>query len=630
MKNNIYGFIGVFFILLLVIFSIANYKILFNEHGEFLNKEPAQTNILKPYDFYKDHPIFFKNNVFYADLRGINKYSWKIDRDVEGELKFEISAREISKNLKDSFNKIPEKFSIKVNLIRGDEKNIILQKIITKGSFKEGDFSIYSKKNFNVKNSFKKGDLLVFKFTFPDDYENKNLLYGINIPKLVYDQEKVEREKIVNLLIISIDTLRSDYVGVYRKLRGENIDFNYSPNIDEISEQAVVFKNAYTPESATWPALASMMTSKYPSEHGILNNGMQLKFYLDTIGSYMSNLGYSTSALMGNAYGMQLPGFENKFGFFNKDFELIDFAVPKLEKNKKSPFFHWYHFMGVHSNYTPPERIMSAMKVKEEYRTYEPKKIMRGEEKVNDRDINYIRKLYAGELYHLDSELKRIFDKLKSNGVWESTMIVITSDHGEDLYQHNSHFFHYPSLYNTSLKIPLIIKFPYQKKQIVIDTPVSLIDLFPTITEYFSSIESNRNNRIDFSGNSLIPLIKNDNSSEERIIYSGAEEFKIISMVNKKWKFIYNPQNINPLNQVGLPYYYEETELYNIMNDFYEKENVYQENKGIVINDFIKRIREFQKKYNKLKKIKSGFKIKSSEDEQKKIKDRLRTLGYID
>lgn len=609
-------------------FLFFNKDIFSTKGTSFLNRKKIIQIVKTPRDIFKTHPIFFTENKNVIDFtENNNQFIWDLDENINGSLKFKLV---ILKNKNNSKTVLPKFCQFYLFLKNGKHKKFLIQKKFTFNQFKERRKYFILVKRFKILHNFKKGNSLVFKIEFPKSSNSKGVLFGVTIPK-IQKLSLINNQNVYhpNLIIISIDTLRSDYLGLYKKLENEVFDFSFSPNLDEFSNKAVVFKNTYTPLSATWPALVSLFTSKYPCEHGVMYNRNQLQFYFDSIATHMLNLGYITLSLHGNAYGIKFPGIEEKYNFFNNDIDLIKYAVKILQRDCDFPFFHWYHLMGVHAAYVPPKWVMSIIEKDKPYRLYKLGNIMRGKVEVKPAEIEYIRKLYAGELYNLDFELNKIFNFLKINNLWEKTMVIVTSDHGEDLYQHNKNFFHYPSLYNSSLKIPLMIKFPFQDHQIIVEEQVSLLDLFPTIVDYFRDNKKKDTDRIDFSGISLLTLLNGEKDQfQKRIIFAGAKRFEIISALYKGWKLIYNPKGLIINNHVGLPYPYKKIELYKSNEDFFEENNVYKQNFKLV-KELIKQINNFKVQYNNLKSNKTKYHIKTSKEFSRKALENLKTLGYI-
>ena len=627
-------------ILIFLIIIIINCK---QKNNDILLTIPntVKNNIIKPYDVFQDSNTFYRNNSYYISLNKNNSFKWKMKNDISNaKLTFTI----IWSSSKSKTDTIPashlslSSLSYSINKISNSKKTIIKPKQFNQISLKNTKRHFIFKKTINTNVTLKKGETLEIDINYVQQ-NHKKIKYGISIPKITLDRVEKSLSPPPNVIIISIDTLRADYINIYKKAIGIKSDFNYSPNIEEVAKNAAVFFNAYTTESATWPALASLMLSLYPNEHGCMYNGDYLKYKYFSIASFLLNKGYQTLALQSNAIGFNIVGFEEKYGFIdgrnkksikfkNCDQKLVKFAKKKILQHKNEPFFHWYHFMGTHAGYNPPKKIMDIIAKDEPYRKYNTDKIMKNRENVTKSDLEYIQKLYAGELFHLDMELKKIFSALKENGLWDNTLLIITSDHGEDLYQHNQFFYHYPSLYNTSLHIPLIIKFPFQKKQVLNKDLTSIIDVFPTIYDYFNSDDNTNRHKRSFSGISLLDGLKgNSNKLDSRIIFAGIKDFKIVSALYKNWKIIYNPSNIIVKASHQIPYPIKRIELFDFEKDYLERD--IQINKQIQ-TFLIKKINRFWKTSKQVKpeNIKKSGRI--SKRELKRTLKRLKALGYID
>jgi arylsulfatase A-like enzyme len=600
-----------------------------------LQQELLDIPVWKPKKVFADNSFFFIGNRFVIDMKNSHGvFQWKVPENCVGDLSFRmhILLPEETKGQNDDKNLILPEAQIIVKRKNAAQEKILLTHKMTDLNFRN---RLAIGKGFQKNITVNRGDTLEFQIMPSlDQLDNREISYGITIPRLE-NPSLLAEQTYKNLIIISIDTLRPDYVGIYQKLAGKEVDFSFSPNLDAFADQSVIFLNAYTPETATWPALASLHISRYPFEHGVLYNGEFLPSNFDSIATHMLDLGYQTLSLHGNAYRLNIAGIEEKYNFFNDDFGLIDSAIKRLKQHKGKPFFHWYHFMGVHAAYSPPlwvHHILSEqenMTDEELTKRYDLFKIMQGEEELSDDLLQHIKSSYAGELYHLDFELKRIFDYLKHHGIWDESFIIILSDHGEDLYEHNKYFFHYPSLYNTSTRVPLMIKFPRQKKQIVIPEQVSLLDIFPTVAEYYATTE-NSAEPYDLSGLSLLELLNgNKKPFQDRVLFSGIEKFEILAATHKNWKLIYNPNNITPTTQAQTLYPLEEVEFYDLSVDPDERDNIagkhYTIAKGLI--DDIIAFRKEQVLQNKAANKEGQIQI--DEEQKKEVLEALRALGYI-
>ncbi|MCK4888600.1 MAG: sulfatase, partial [Candidatus Aminicenantes bacterium] len=401
---------------------------------------------------------------------------------------------------------------------------------------------------------------------------------------------------------------------------------SFSPNLDRIADENLVFTNAYTPIASTWPALSSIARSRMPFEHGVQNNGDQLENEELSLGHHLFNKWYSVS-YRANAFQLDIGGFDVVKSFFRKDRKLKNSAKNFLVENYKKKFFLWLHFLGVHSGYRPSKEILARIEP-EEYtgnvlKAVGPvlKKITAGEKKVTEYDIEHIRNCYAGELLQLDEWLQEIFDVMKEKKIWDNTLIIISSDHGEDLYQHNNHFFHHPSIYNTSLHVPLIIKFPDSEYKGIIDQNVSIMDFMPTLLDYFEIETEYRMN-----GESLMPLIRGEVKGKNRYLFAESENNRILSIIGDNWKFIYNPDKVLAKTQYGNPYPIGVEEFYDLKNDRLETDDLTNGELPNIYKKF---------KFNLLNYIKS-FQLDKKRKDRKKIselseavKNELKSLGYL-
>jgi arylsulfatase A-like enzyme len=447
---------------------------------------------------------------------------------------------------------------------------------------------------------------------------------GITVPRIVIAQ-KVSRP--ANLLIVSIDTLRSDMLGVYQTLAGKPPKKSASPELDRFAKEAVVFLNARTTHSATWPALTSLNLSQYPHTHGVSFNGQYLKGIDDSIALAMLKLGYNTLSFHKNAYALNIPGFEKKWNFL-QDKHLVNFACSKISEMANEPFFFWCHLWGVHASYKPPLWAMEALKGKKlgpDFKLqYNTSKMMRGQIPYGPADVEAVRDLYAGALYYTDSLIKKLFAYIKASGLWDDTMIIVTADHGEELHDHNRFFYHYPSLYDSAIHVPLLVKFPHQHRQQLVEENVSLLDIFPTVYHYF--IAPPPPNR--FSGLSLLDLLTGiDKPFRERILFAETEGSKIAAAFSGRFKLSFNPLNLVPLGEGGRPFPIAKVEFFDLKTDPGERNNLAVASDA-VRNRLLRATERFLREGTQVRKGKRG-KFEVSNKMKKQAEDKLRSLGYI-
>lgn len=287
-----------------------------------------------------------------------------------------------------------------------------------------------------------------------------------------------------NVVLVTIDTLRADYVAAYGSSKAE------TPVLDSLARDGVLFENAYCQVPMTPPSHASILTGTYPTTHGLRDfTSGRMEPGLPTLATILRQRGYSTAAfvsafVLDRSWGLD-AGFDLYWDDFGEaDFEgvnpgnvqrradqTIDRALEWLP-TAKPPFFVWIHLFDPHHDYDPPEPF------KTRYR--------------NDP--------YAGEVAYADQQLGRFLDALRKRGIYSSSLIVAASDHGEGLgaHQEQEHGFF---LYEETLRIPLIMKLPsgYSDIQKRIGGVVQSVDILPTALQILR-IPTGASDRIEGSG----------------------------------------------------------------------------------------------------------------------------------
>ena len=434
------------------------------------------------------------------------------------------------------------------------------------------------------------------------------------------DEEKKAKDP--NIILISIDTLRADYLDAYREILKRNQEFPpLSPNINKLGAQSTLYLNVQTTISATWPALSSLFTSLYPFQHGVVENGMRFPRESDNLAKRLFDRGYYTLSFNSNAFRLDLGGFHRVVNAFHSDKDLKEKAlrtIPGLKQ--KAPFFMWMHFIGVHASYTPDEHFLRQIEPQPLGQNLNPRlqllsSITKGEVPVSEDDIRHIRNCYAGELLQLDSWLGEIFALLKENGLWEDSLIILTSDHGEDLYQHHNYFFHHPSPYQTSLHIPLLVKEPGQRKGAVSSRFSSIVDIAPTILDLLNDDIPDR-----YEGLSL----KRDTSGE-RILFAESSGSEVLTIRNSEFSLISNLNGVAVTTPCGHPYPIEKYELYNLKQDPYERRNLAS------IEGEVQRRMQYEL-FRLLKSLRFSERSKMKLDASKlspEVLQELKSLGYL-
>ncbi|MFN0151282.1 MAG: sulfatase [bacterium] len=305
-----------------------------------------------------------------------------------------------------------------------------------------------------------------------------------------------------NVVIITIDTLRADHMSAYGYPRLT------SPVLDALARRGVLFENALTPTPRTTQAIASMMTSLYPQTHGIRTLWGTLPRTRVTLAERFRDAGYLTAGFWTTTFLDEKRGLAQGFDAYENTSvesdraELVtDRAILWLaekvgprpdrgRKDKRRPFFLWLHYRDPHMPYNPPpeERVFVDRLYNGEFRDavrfYPSKELMVYNHLglIDSSDVVQAAALYDGEIRYADRQIGRLFKDLDDRALTENTIIAVTADHGEGLSEHGYYFDHGDLLYDSSVKIPLILAGP-EIPAARVAQQASLIDVAPTIAQ---------------------------------------------------------------------------------------------------------------------------------------------------
>jgi N-sulfoglucosamine sulfohydrolase len=280
-------------------------------------------------------------------------------------------------------------------------------------------------------------------------------------------------------------------------------------NIDSFSKEAILFSNAYSATSSCSPSRASMLTGLYPHEHGQVGL-VEYDFSISTkenIITTLANNGYYTG-LIGKLHIDPSPLFHFDYvGVHYLDtrkISSINFAMDSfLDLKDGKPFFLMLNFFDPHRSFIDQvEGVPSTVLTSEDVSGFDFQGRMESAELLQDIAG------YYNEVARIDILFKKVIDILKDKGLYENTIIIFTSDHGPPFNRGKL------SLYEAGIKVPLIIKIP-NTTAATIKTPVSLVDLVPTIADLVDV-------KLDFytTGNSIVPLLEEGKYSKDRELFS--------------------------------------------------------------------------------------------------------------
>jgi len=331
-----------------------------------------------------------------------------------------------------------------------------------------------------------------------------------------------------NVLVITLDTVRADRLGIYGAKRA-----GITPRLDAFAAQCVVFDDAFANSSFTPPTHASIFTSLYPAEHGLMWWNRKLAD-VPTGAESFRVAGYRTLAFtpLRTLFALGLDrGFEQAIDVpYSIEGEQLILAnadainaeaVPALTARDNRPFFAWVHYYDAHRPYGRQGPEWSGRFAADDDPTvgddegwYQLTPEKRAEIGITSAQTQLIKDHYDGGLAYLDDRVGKMLDALDEAGVLENTIVVLIADHGEVLDEHDEQWFaHDPYLVDENLRIPFLMRLPGgEHGGTRISGLVSQVDLLPTLYE-LAGVKALPPGQL--SGSSLLPLIEGGRSETQ-------------------------------------------------------------------------------------------------------------------
>jgi arylsulfatase A-like enzyme/Flp pilus assembly protein TadD len=348
-----------------------------------------------------------------------------------------------------------------------------------------------------------------------------------------------------NLLLVTIDTVRADHIGVYGYHSAE------TPTLDRLAASGVRLADVSSPVPLTAPAHASILTGLLPPRHGVRNNGAEgLAPTTRTLATRLAAAGYRTGSFVGAFVLDHRFGFANGFARFDDEIPfdpnagleaerpgrvVVDRALAWLDEPSEKPFFAWVHLYDAHAPYKPPEP----------YRTR-----FRGA-------------LYDGEIAEVDHQVGRLLEWLERSGHAATTVVAVAGDHGEALGEHGE-LTHGLLLYQGCLHVPVILSAPgLLPSGSVVTRPVSLVDLAPTLGGVLA-VPFEDATRLHLDGRDLSPSLLAGNEPEAEDVYAESHYAEVFG-----WSPLAALRR-GPLKYIAAP----EPELYDLARDPSETNNL--------------------------------------------------------
>jgi len=356
----------------------------------------------------------------------------------------------------------------------------------------------------------------------------------------------------VNVVIVMVDTLRADHMSAYGYER------QTTPFINRFASQGFVFEHARSQSSCTFPSVNSLLTSRNPAiftRQEVDHLGIPDEY--PSIAEILKEHGYRTIAVSASPIVRATPSDFNPIGGFDRGFDTfvedtlwrpggqVNRAIIRELDAVEEPFFLYAHYMEPHGPYRPPERYKKHFAGEYEGHHF----IKRGNPvpignmmygngphyDITDRDIQHLVDLYDDEIRYFDGVFRRLIKNLEDRDLLDRTLIIISSDHGEEFLEHGQ-IKHCRGVWDTVTRVPLIFRFPGVDGGHRFGNAVQNLDIVPTILDYLE-IDSEG---LDFEGTSLLPLLE---GKEPEQIFAFADQLELRSADDGRFHLIFNVED---------------------------------------------------------------------------------------
>jgi len=397
------------------------------------------------------------------------------------------------------------------------------------------------------------------------------------------------RRKLPNILFFGIDSLLADHMSCYGYGR------QTSPHLDRVATQGTLFERYYSPHIPTTSGYANMLTGMdvFSTQVVALRHKGPMRAEIKTLPEILREAGYTTTCVgfRGNAAAR---GFDTYIDFDSgwktfgqgrmpKAENLNQVTLPEIDRlaKQKQPWLLFLRHLDPHSPYLPPapfERMFyggnecdpknKSMDALKEFKPFRDYLLSWMPEGISDKE--YVIAQYDGEIAYMDAAIRTLFARLEAKGILDETLVVITSDHGETLYDHDCYFDHH-GLYDVTLHVPLILRYPGAVPAGKRVAGYSQhYDLVPTLLD-LAGIESG----IQFDGTSLLPMVHGEVASHRSEFYiTECTWMRKHGWRTPQWKLI---RALEPDIHFKPP-----VELYNLVEDPTEYNNLAEQEPDVV------------------------------------------------
>ena len=456
-----------------------------------------------------------------------------------------------------------------------------------------------------------------------------------------------------NVILLTVDTLRADFLGCYGHSR------DLTPNIDRLAANGIYFKQAITGGSWTQAAFPVLLTSSYASMYGgclsPLASERPSPIEALAANGYATG-GFTTSPLLGHTYKydrgfhhfvdmiptetdpalrkmrggqrllrVPLTHFVSKL--IGKQSRPARLYVSAAEVNKEvcqwlehvdAPFFSWVHYMDVHWPYYIEEELTKPKDIAQAWEdlAFMHQMSRQGMQVPSDQRDYYIQ-LYERAIQYTDAQIGKLLDYIKQSKFAENTIVILVSDHGEEFLDHDDWGHKETNLHDEILKVPLIIHLPHHPDAKIVNRQVRTLDIMPTILDFCDCPYPE-----SLQGTSLMPLWT-DNEAKYKVEVAISERWRrrrnngdilhIVSVRTDSFKYIWDSRQP------------EQPQLFDLQNDPDEQCNTYEQ--------FPEKAKELHAHVaGRLQASKETMpnRISAEPKLEQAVADRIRALGYLE
>jgi arylsulfatase A-like enzyme len=442
--------------------------------------------------------------------------------------------------------------------------------------------------------------------------------------------------RLPNVLLITVDTLRADHVAYqgspYRGL---------TPTLDRLAAEGTVFLHTTSPAPATRPALAGLLTGSYPGRHAVFTNRDRLPMNgIRTLAGVLRSRGYTTVAFYGNPLLRRESGFARGFDRYESfvgegltaDAKGADAVTSWLASRPREPWFLWLHLMSPHGPYNsaPPAPSMVAAaadplperKLLPSRSNYGLGVLPKYQRLRAALRASEYRRRYREEVFFVDAQIDRVIGALAAARSLDSTLVIVTADHGESLGEHDLLFQHGWLTNEASVQVPLLWRLPgrvaagHRSR-----TGASLVDVLPTLGAALDLASF-----ADLPGRDLSAALAGGESDEAPAFSVSAYPNQMTSLRRGDWKVAHTPPPPRPLPRDSWASFYPTEEsfaLYDLSADPREERDLSADEP-----ERLKALRDELLRWEEGNGLPRGYRAPPPVDAA--TSERLRALGYAD